>query len=721
MAIRIPILTSFDPKGLKQANAQFAKLQTSMGSLGRNFAAAGVVIAGAFTLIGKSVMDAAESQKVFAQTEAVLKSTGTTANGTAVQIASLASALQKSTAFNDEAILSGANLLLTFKNIQNQAGAGNDIFDQTAKAMLDVARAMGTDASGEAIRLGKALNDPVKGISALTRVGIQFTDQQKAQIKALSESGDLLGAQKIILAELNSQFGGSAATYAKTFSGQLEGMNNELNDLSEEIGMMVMPAVTGLIAELKALIPVIGPQLKAAIASVDFKALAKSVVDFTTFLIQNGEAIVKTIAVIFAISTAYKAMAVAIGIAKVATAVYTWAVAQAAAGMTIATLASGVLRVALLALPWVAVAAGIGLIVAGMTEVDSSYRTTTPVVTSFGQTMLKSGQDAVWAAGKYGIAADAINKVNNAAAGKPKAGRTSVLDDYAFNLKNNAPVPAPTVPQLGTPAITTSGGGSKTQTMSLGETLKREAAVVRKQTKLIGAGVSEGLAARITSGSAPIKRANKVLASITKNNGKLTKGLKRMERNLKVANQETVEVIQDTSVADALAEKERVYASFADSVKNTFAGIKNSIMGAFDITQLGGSTDSITRNMDKMLVKLRAFSNNVKSLASMGLNSALLQQVISAGPMAGAQLAANLVAGGAGALSAINAGYTEFGSLSSQIAQTGTEAMFNTAGQQSIYNISVNGGVGSGATIGAAIVDAIKAYERTSGAVWQGA
>jgi hypothetical protein len=37
------------------------------------------------------------------------------------------------------------------------------------------------------------------------------------------------------------------------------------------------------------------------------------------------------------------------------------------------------------------------------------------------------------------------------------------------------------------------------------------------------------------------------------------------------------------------------------------------------------------------------------------------------------------------------------------------------------YTINVNGGVGSGATIGKSIVDAIKAYERSSGAVWQGA
>jgi hypothetical protein len=171
----------------------------------------------------------------------------------------------------------------------------------------------------------------------------------------------------------------------------------------------------------------------------------------------------------------------------------------------------------------------------------------------------------------------------------------------------------------------------------------------------------------------------------------------------------------------ALRERQRVYESFLSSVQNTFSSIKNSILGAFDLTQLGGSTNSITRNMDKLLMKLRSFTANIRNLSGMGLDSALLQQVISAGPIAGARLASALVAGGAGALARINQGFGEFGDLSSQIATTGTESLFNRPSQQNVYNINVSGGVGSGATIGQAIVDAIKAYERTSGAVWVGA
>ena len=53
-----------------------------------------------------------------------------------------------------------------------------------------------------AVLVGKALNDPKKGLTALRRVGVQFTDAQEDQIKALVKSGKTMDAQKIILREL---------------------------------------------------------------------------------------------------------------------------------------------------------------------------------------------------------------------------------------------------------------------------------------------------------------------------------------------------------------------------------------------------------------------------------------------------------------------------------------------------------------------------------------
>jgi hypothetical protein len=737
MAIRIPILTSFDPKGLKQANAQFAKLQSSVGSLGRNFAAAGAVIAGAGVLIGRSLRDAADSQRVLAQTEATLKSTGTTANGTAKEIAGLAASLQKSTAFNDEAILSGQNLLLTFKGIQNQAGAGNDIFNQASATMLDFARAMNTGPSEAAIKLGKALQDPTRGVTALRKSGVDFTKDQMDMIKALQESGDLMGAQKIVLAELQSQFGGSAAAYAKTFTGQLESMNNELNDLSEEIGFMVMPAVQDLITEFRDLIPVIGPQLKAAIQSIDIPSLVTSVINLTKFLVENATTIANSIIGIFALNTAFKAMQVAIGIGSVAVQLKTWYVAQLKSGMDLATIAAGKLKTALML---VGVVGAVAAVVTEYVRLKGAVENSTTALSDFDtEVVAVSGAasklnpiNTIWQKITYSIlgaitAQKEFNGLPTVKTVDPRAG-SNYAQGFRDRLGRQA-ADAALNPDLNLDLdLDLPTGGAAPKMLSLGQTLKREATVVKKQAKLVAAGVSEGLAARLTSGATPVKRANKALAAITKNNGKLTKNLRNMERDLKIVADAAVEAvttaeepIKDTSVEDALAAKQRAYESFADAVKNTFASIKDSILGAFDLTQLGGSTNSIIRNMDKMLVKLRSFATNVAKLSGMGLNSALLQQVISAGPVAGARLAEGLVMGGAEGLAAINAGYSEFGTLSGQIATTGTNSLFNREAQQTIYNINVDGGVGSGSTIGKAIVDAIKAYERTSGAVWQGA
>jgi hypothetical protein len=290
-----------------------------------------------------------------------------------------------------------------------------------------------------------------------------------------------------------------------------------------------------------------------------------------------------------------------------------------------------------------------------------------------------------------------------------------------------------------TGAITAATGGGGKKQPSIMQSLKQEATKSRLAGKLISKNLSAGLAEQITD-KGP-KAARKQLAKIEKTAGAHAKKLQRIYNKTAAGQAELAQIKADADakqdkidqdndrIAQELAEKEkarteeqaRVYQSFLDSVKTTFSGIRDAILGAFDITALGGSTNSIIRNMNKLLTKVKDFSKNISQLATMGLNPALLQQVISAGPLAGARLAGALVAGGTDALNQINAGYGEFGNFASDIATTGTNALFGTTGQQTVYNINVSGGVGSGATIGKAIVDAIKDYERTSGAVWQGA
>src|SRR6266542_4312811 len=145
-----------------------------------------------------------ESQKVVNQTGAVLKSTGGIAHVTASQVTKLADAISKKAGIDDEAVRAGENMLLTFKNIRNETGKGNDVFSQSTKTLADFAVGMHRDIPSAAIMMGKALNDPIKGLTALGRVGVQFTEQQKQQIGAMVKTGNVMGAQKLILRELNS-------------------------------------------------------------------------------------------------------------------------------------------------------------------------------------------------------------------------------------------------------------------------------------------------------------------------------------------------------------------------------------------------------------------------------------------------------------------------------------------------------------------------------------
>jgi hypothetical protein len=747
MAVRIPIITVFDSKGLKQAQYQLNKVRGNFQALGRNAAIAGVGIGIVASALGKSVQNAAEAQKIMSQTEAVLKSTGTTANGTAADIANLSETLSRQTAVDDELIQSGANLLLTFKNIQNQSGLNNDIFNQTVQATLDVSRAMGTDASTEAIRLGKALNDPVKGLTALSRVGIQFTAQQKEQIKALTESGDLLGAQKIILAELQSQFGGSAQAYAQTFAGQIELLGIELENFSEEIGVIVMPALRSLMDGLREMAPEIGSKLRDAVNSVDWKALAKALLDTATFFLQNAEVIIKVSGALFALNTAYNLIKVTQGIYNAIAVVTNTVLGGTDVAAKKATISLGFLRSALLLSGIGAAVVALGFIIDGISKTNEGARVTTPTVTSFGSAVLKSGQDAEWAATKYGAAKSAIEGLNSASAAYkppvlsvgPDAAERRMNLDKSFNLSKYLNVQA----ELEKNAGKTSGAASPaTVGSTFAGVLSRNLLDQTRLNKLTGKGLSEGAAELALSTVDNKKQFQKLITNLGKagvvdkrqavfNRTAAGKAeLAQIRANNEAINAQNLADQQEAdrrrqAVIDAekaaADERERIYKSFADSVTSTFASIKDAIVGAFSLPELGGSTDSIIRNMDKLLTRVKSFSANITKLSSMGLDPTLLQQVIQAGPVAGARLAAGLVAGGADALGRINAGFGEIQTLGSELGMTGTQSRFNNQTQQNIYNINVEGGVGSGATIGKAIVDAIKAYERTSGAVWQGA
>jgi len=194
-------------------------------------------------LLKGSVAEAREAQKVAAKTEQIIKATGSAAGITADGVGKMAGRLSNFTGIDDEAIQSGANLLLTFKNVKNYVdGEFVGAFDRATAASLDLSAAGFGSIEGSAKTMGKALNDPVKGISALSRAGVTFTDQQKRMIERMVEVGDVAGAQNIILSEVESQVGGVAAASATAGEKASVAWGN----IKESIGTLLLPALDQL-------------------------------------------------------------------------------------------------------------------------------------------------------------------------------------------------------------------------------------------------------------------------------------------------------------------------------------------------------------------------------------------------------------------------------------------------------------------------------------------
>ena len=192
---------------------------------------AGLAMGAAYTGAAAAVIASSIKQEnAVRQLEQRIASTGGAAGRTSEELQALAGSLQKVTTFGDESIIEMQGLLLTFTNIQGE------IFDRANPAILDMATAMGTDLKSAALQVGKALNDPIAGLSSLGRAGVQFTDDQKDLIKSLVDTGRGAEAQALILAELEKQFGGAASAAADTFGGSLKQVSNAFGDLLEAPG-----------------------------------------------------------------------------------------------------------------------------------------------------------------------------------------------------------------------------------------------------------------------------------------------------------------------------------------------------------------------------------------------------------------------------------------------------------------------------------------------------
>jgi hypothetical protein len=227
--------------GLRSFAGRAGAIGSALEALGPAGLAAAAGLGAISIGLGRSLEAFAESEKIGLRLEAVLRATGGAAGLSADQIDTFAKTLR---GIDDEEVKQATATLATFHGISGET------FKETIRLASDLAAVFGGDLPSATRQLGRALEDPVEGLSALRRVGIAFNDTQRDTIKAMVEAGDVAAAQSTILDALRERIGGASAAENAGLTGSVRGLKIAFGDLGEEVGAVVAPAVEGFLARV---------------------------------------------------------------------------------------------------------------------------------------------------------------------------------------------------------------------------------------------------------------------------------------------------------------------------------------------------------------------------------------------------------------------------------------------------------------------------------------
>ncbi len=241
MAIKIPIISEYDKRGQDAAETGLGKLGKSAKKLAKIGAVAFAAVGGAALVMGKKLIDAGERAATSnARIEEITKSMGLFEGSTdkvTDRLITLAEKTARLTGVDQNLIKQGQALLSTFKNVAKDADTVGGVFDRATIAAIDLAAAGFGSVETNSIQLGKALEDPVKGLAALGKAGVTFTDEQKDLIQTLVDTGDVASAQEMILLAVEKQVGGTAEATANAS----DKMEVAWSLLQEQLGERLLP------------------------------------------------------------------------------------------------------------------------------------------------------------------------------------------------------------------------------------------------------------------------------------------------------------------------------------------------------------------------------------------------------------------------------------------------------------------------------------------------
>jgi hypothetical protein len=525
--------------------------------------------------------------------------------------------------------------LLTFKALAVSAGEVGGAFDRATAAAIDMAAAGFGEASSNAVQLGKALNDPIKGITALNKSGISFTAQEKEKIRTLVESNRVTEAQALILAAIETQVGGTAAATANASDKMREGMRV----VKEEIGRGLAPA---------------------------FESLAGQAVKFGEWAEKNGPTVA-------ALATAFTLLGVAVMGVKLA--------------MTIATAASAAFALAQtgLAAANLAVQISTGIGIATALASAAAIVVVTKKVYDNAKANRESAAAALSNAGAQNFLTNALQGVRDAFA---------IID-----AKNEAEAEA----AKGRAEAEAAAAKAKAQAIIRAEkerfkSFKENLEKAKEQIRSYVQSLTDAINSEVSLGSAFSNAA----ASQQDAQDKITQAL-----------QERRDAYNELQQAQATGDAKQ-YGAALEKV----AAAEKSVKDAQEI-----KPKNYSQIFAEQIAAAKSFATYIGQLAKAGLGKAGLAQILDLGPIAGAQVAKDMLTGASGMtveslkadLAAIQATGTAAGMEMPGFSQTlGAQAVRVAPNE---YYITIEAGMSSPTDIAKTVETVLQTYGGTQGGI----
>jgi lambda family phage tail tape measure protein len=220
----VDAVTSEARRSVERFAAQAGPAGTLLRAFGPAGLAAAAGIGAAVAALSAGVREFEQKERAFLRLEQVIRATGNAAGITAKEIRDIARQLESSTLASDVDAMGAGAILATFRAISG------DEFRRALRAAQDLAAVFGQDIRSAATQLGKALEDPIQGLTALRRVGVSFTAAQRETIAEMVRMGDVAGAQRAILETLERQVGGAGEAEARGVSGAFHRATSATSD-----------------------------------------------------------------------------------------------------------------------------------------------------------------------------------------------------------------------------------------------------------------------------------------------------------------------------------------------------------------------------------------------------------------------------------------------------------------------------------------------------------